>query len=334
MTPPPPFTGKTPLVVPAQNKHTATLIFSHGLGDTADGWLDFAKDLAPQFPHVKWILTNAHDVFLALDHGDTSSFGTSRCPLVRNAPPQDEDSPGMLQSVETIKQLIEIEVANGIDPGRIVVGGFSQVLSILTTVTSTRPLAGTLALSGYLALTYENRINLLATDVGRNIPMLMAHGDQDAVIAYVLREQIFHLFGEEGRSGDDDSPPGSHLTCHFRDPIRQICSSSSPNSISLDKSQRGYDHLKSIGFDKINYRVYKGEHSPVSTASLGESRSSAPASEQNADSDKKKILRQLDRSRAFFGSARDIRHCRIFEQGYSLAMVSQVAILRSEFTNF
>ncbi|KDE04804.1 hypothetical protein MVLG_04768 [Microbotryum lychnidis-dioicae p1A1 Lamole] len=191
MTSPPPFTGKTPLVVTAQNKHThtATLIFSHGLGDTADGWLDFAKDLWPQFPHLKWILTNAHDVFLALDHGDTSSFETSRCHLgeikSRNAPPQDEDSQGMLQSVETIKQLIEIEVANGIDPGRILVGGFSQgsVLSILTTVTSTRPLAGTLALSGYLALTYENHINTLATDVGRNIPMLMAHGDQDAVIA-------------------------------------------------------------------------------------------------------------------------------------------------------
>jgi lysophospholipase-1 len=66
----------------------------------------------------------------------------------------DEDESGMLGTVSSVNQLISAEVDSGIDPGRIVVGGFSQggAMSILAGLTSERKLAGVVSLSGWVAL--------------------------------------------------------------------------------------------------------------------------------------------------------------------------------------
>jgi poly(3-hydroxybutyrate) depolymerase len=60
----------------------------------------------------------------------------------------------MLQSARLIGQLITAEVDSGTDPGRIVLGGFSQgaTMSLLTGLTGERKLAGIAVLSGWLPL--------------------------------------------------------------------------------------------------------------------------------------------------------------------------------------
>jgi hypothetical protein len=47
------------ITIPPRAAHTATIVFSHGLGDTGEGWKPVAHMLASQFPHVKWILPHA-----------------------------------------------------------------------------------------------------------------------------------------------------------------------------------------------------------------------------------------------------------------------------------
>lgn len=47
------------ITIPPRAAHTATIVFSHGLGDTGEGWRPVAHMLASQFPHVKWILPHA-----------------------------------------------------------------------------------------------------------------------------------------------------------------------------------------------------------------------------------------------------------------------------------
>lgn len=66
----------------------------------------------------------------------------------------DEDEMGMLQSARMINGLISAEVDGGIDPRRIVLGGFSQggAMSLLTGLTGERKLAGVAVLSGWLPL--------------------------------------------------------------------------------------------------------------------------------------------------------------------------------------
>jgi lysophospholipase I len=63
----------------------------------------------------------------------------------------------MLRTVSSVNQLISAEVDSGIDPGRIVVGGFSQgaAISVLTAVTNERKLAGAACLSGWVLLRHK-----------------------------------------------------------------------------------------------------------------------------------------------------------------------------------
>jgi predicted esterase len=48
-----------PVVFEALGKHTATVIFAHGLGDTASGWVPLAQALRSKFKHIKWVLPTA-----------------------------------------------------------------------------------------------------------------------------------------------------------------------------------------------------------------------------------------------------------------------------------
>jgi lysophospholipase-1 len=70
-----------------------------------------------------------------------------------------EDEVGMMTSVELINELIKEEIHSGIDPSRIVLGGFSQgaAMTLLTALTSGFKLAGVVCLSGWLPL--QHKIN-------------------------------------------------------------------------------------------------------------------------------------------------------------------------------
>lgn len=50
-----------PLVVPAVARHTATVIFVHGLGDEGAGWIDLAENWRrrSKFSETKFIFPNA-----------------------------------------------------------------------------------------------------------------------------------------------------------------------------------------------------------------------------------------------------------------------------------
>ncbi len=73
-----------------------------------------------------------------------------------------EDEDGMLRTVSYINRLISAEVDSGIDPGRIVVGGFSQgaAMGLLCGLTNERQLGGVVSLSGWLVL--RNKIKAVS----------------------------------------------------------------------------------------------------------------------------------------------------------------------------
>jgi len=50
-----------PLIVPAVRRHTATVIMSHGLGDSGAGWVSLAENWRrrQKFEEVKFIFPNA-----------------------------------------------------------------------------------------------------------------------------------------------------------------------------------------------------------------------------------------------------------------------------------
>ena len=57
----------SPVVVSASGKHTATLIFLHGLGDTGHGWASSLADVRPS--HVKIVCPTAQIMPVTLNSG-------------------------------------------------------------------------------------------------------------------------------------------------------------------------------------------------------------------------------------------------------------------------
>ncbi|KAF8076711.1 Phospholipase/Carboxylesterase-domain-containing protein [Lyophyllum atratum] len=171
------------LTVNPISKHTATVIFVHGLGDTGHGW----KPVADMFrddtalKHVKWILPHSPTRSVKANMGmempswfDIYSFGFDT----------DEDEMGMLESARQINQLISTEVESGTDPSRIVLGGFSQgaAMSLLTGLTGERKLAGIAVLSGWLPI--RAKFKAMASPHASKIPVFWGHGSIDPLIKF------------------------------------------------------------------------------------------------------------------------------------------------------
>eukprot|EP00128_Syssomonas_multiformis_P018896 Colp12_sorted_trinity150504_noHs@8482 len=174
----PDMSGKAPEVVGPSSKHSATVIFLHGLGDSGRGWSPVCRMIAE--PHIKYICPHAPTAAVTLNMGMRMPSWYDIKGLNANAP---EDMIGVTQSSTYVKTLIEEEIKAGIPAERIIVGGFSQggAVALYTGFTSERKLGGIIALSTYMPLRQSFQ-ELPATN--KDTPVLMCHGDDDQVVAY------------------------------------------------------------------------------------------------------------------------------------------------------
>jgi len=193
------MTSVPAIVVPAATRHTATLIFLHGLGDTGYGWSSIAENfrLRRKFDEAAMIFPHARPMPITCNMGmvmpgwyDIKDFG--------NLPNAEEDQAGMLQSVSTINKIIGEQVDKGISPERIIVGGFSQggVIALMTGLCSERRLGGIIALSSYLPLC--DRIATMLTEKGKKVPIFMGHGKRDQVVRYEWGMESKELLDQMG----------------------------------------------------------------------------------------------------------------------------------------
>jgi predicted esterase len=178
---------KAPLVVPALKRHTATVIVSHGLGDSGAGWLFLAENWRrrSKFEEVAFIFPNAPMIPITLNMGMRMP-GWYDIKSLSDLAAREEDEEGIIRSRDYIHSLIDAEVAKGIPANRVVVGGFSQggALSLISGVTYKSQLGGIFGLSCYLLLQSKLK-NLIPTESpNQNTPIFMGHGDADQVVAH------------------------------------------------------------------------------------------------------------------------------------------------------
>lgn len=110
---------------PADDKHSATIVLMHGLGDSASGWESTADMLADQMPHIKFILPTAANRPISLNMGmsmpgwyDIKSLGPDK-----HLDPCD----GIEDSRQIILDILEKEhVEVGMPYHRMLLAGFSQ----------------------------------------------------------------------------------------------------------------------------------------------------------------------------------------------------------------
>jgi predicted esterase len=146
------------MTINSVKKHTASLIFLHGLGDSSRGWSSVFNMLSrnPKLQHIKFILPNAPSQPVTLNRGMRmpSWFDIRSLDEEGMLEEGGEDQEGMLQSGLGVTTLIGKEVDAGIEGNRIIVGGFSQggAIGLLTGLTSERRLGGIISLSSWLPM--------------------------------------------------------------------------------------------------------------------------------------------------------------------------------------
>jgi phospholipase/carboxylesterase len=171
----------------------ATVIWLHGLG--ADGH-DF-EPIVPQlqlpipvrfvFPHAPRRPVTINGGYVMRAWYDIAAPDLS----------SGEDDAGIRESAQQLNALIEREVHNGVAPRRIVLAGFSQggAVALHAGLRYPQRLAGILALSTYLPL--ANSVALEAHPANRDIPIFMAHGEEDTVVppphAHISKQRLTEL---------------------------------------------------------------------------------------------------------------------------------------------
>ncbi|KAL5611470.1 hypothetical protein BROUX41_000928 [Berkeleyomyces rouxiae] len=208
------MSGPAPLVVPAVGRHTATVIFSHGLGDSCAGWIDVVRNwrLRSKMSEIKFVLPNAPTIPITCNGGyrmpgwfDIVTLNGTLESLTR-----DEDEKGMLATRTYLEGLIKQEIDAGIPPGRILIGGFSQgaAMALLTGLTGQYRLGGIVALSSWLVLSGMFKDILRTENV--TTPVFMGHGSEDPLIPPEFNDLSRDKLQEFGVQIDHKSYPIGH----------------------------------------------------------------------------------------------------------------------------
>ncbi|NP_001264496.2 lysophospholipase-like protein 1 [Gallus gallus] len=177
-------------VVSPSGRHTASLIFLHGSGDTGQGVRTWIKRILNQdmaFQHIKVIYPTAPARPYTPMNGATSTVWFDRYKICNDCPEHIESIDSMCQG---LTDLINNEMKNGITKDRILIGGFSMGggMAMHLAYRFHQDLAGVFALSSFL-----NKDSAVYEALKRNESVLpelfQCHGTADELVLYSWGEE-------------------------------------------------------------------------------------------------------------------------------------------------
>lgn len=181
-----------PLIVETGAEAATTIIFIHGLGTNGETLRPVAGALGRGLAApVRFILPTAPIRPVAFCGGQavTAWFDLPAADFLST-----EDAPGLRAAAGYFSRLIEAEIARGVEPARIVLGGFSQggAISLMTGLRQERRLGAILALSGWLPL--ASSLGRDRSPEGGGTPIFLGHGTRDGItpiwMAEAARDQL------------------------------------------------------------------------------------------------------------------------------------------------
>jgi predicted esterase len=180
--------GRGITLTPHSGSYSNILIFLHGLGDTADGWASMMPALGVK--DTKFILPTADSRPIALNGGVSMPGWTNVYGLEYSSP---EDKEGFTHTYNRIDKIVQAEIDKGMNPKKIIVGGFSQggASALHYSLRSPHSLGGCIALSSWLPLRSEYPGVL--SPAAATMPILQVHGTEDYVVNYQWGEMSFKL---------------------------------------------------------------------------------------------------------------------------------------------
>ncbi|XP_062429546.1 lysophospholipase-like protein 1 isoform X1 [Rhea pennata] len=176
-------------VVAPAGRHTASLIFLHGSGDTGQGARTWIKQILNQdmaFQHIKVIYPTAPARPYTPMKGALSTVWFDRYKISNDCPEHIETIDSMCRG---LTDLINDEIKNGISKNRILVGGFSMGggMAMHLAYRFHRDVAGVFALSSFLnreSAVYQCffSIQALTRNDGVLPELFQCHGTADELV--------------------------------------------------------------------------------------------------------------------------------------------------------
>lgn len=186
----------------------AVVIWLHGLG--ADG-----HDFAPIVSQLG--LPSNHAVRFVFPHAPEMPIGLFGGQVVRawfDFQPGRSDFPGLSKSVLRVRDLIQVEIDNGVPASCIVLAGFSQggALALQTALHYPKRMAGIMALSTFLAESSSD-LGSDRTKANQKTPILMCHGQRDPVLPVTMGRVAHDTLKRLGYDVEWHEYPMGHEVC-------------------------------------------------------------------------------------------------------------------------
>ncbi len=192
--------GDGTIIVSPTNEslQSGTIIICHGLGDTAEGFVDVAEQFASALPHIKFILPTAPTQKVTMNMGMAMPSWYDIVGLDKRS---NEYCNGIEESRAKITQLLEEEHATlGVPYDRMALAGFSQggALSLYTgmqlKLQNNNKLGGVVLMSGYLP--HESGFQI--TPGFEDTPIFHGHGQLDPLVRLEAATESQHVVQTKG----------------------------------------------------------------------------------------------------------------------------------------
>jgi lysophospholipase-2 len=197
-----PGIGDTGIDVGNIKNPSGVVIWMHGLADSPSGWQDFAEQTCDAMAHgkarhVKWHLPCAPTNPVTCNGGVPCRSWMDLIDIPIS--PETPDNGNHLDaSLKIIHDIIDKEISTGIDPSRIVVGGFSQggALALAAALKYPQKLGGVAVFSGW-ALPKQGLDEVLKRAPSKTSSFFIGHGMSDDVVTFECAQQV-NTFLEDG----------------------------------------------------------------------------------------------------------------------------------------
>jgi phospholipase/carboxylesterase len=156
-----------------------SVIWLHGLGADGNDFVPIVPELDLPDAPIRFVFPHAPMQPVTINAGMVMRAWYD----ISDAAIRREDEAGVRASQALVEALIEREKGRGTPASRLVLAGFSQggAIALQTGLRHAEHIAGIMALSCYLPL--ADKFAAEAAPANRDVPVFMAHGTQDPIVA-------------------------------------------------------------------------------------------------------------------------------------------------------
>lgn len=200
--------SQAPLVIDPPGQADACIIWLHGLGADRFDFVPVVDALNLPAGHgLRFIFPQAPTRPVTINGGMPMP---SWYDIIGISPARAISQAQLQESADTVRALVDEQVANGIRVERIVLAGFSQGGAVVmhSALQSGLPLAGVMALS-----TYGPTIEDLLGEAGEKLDMFFAHGRQDPMVPLAMGRLAHDLAAQAGHRAQWHDYSMGHEVC-------------------------------------------------------------------------------------------------------------------------